>query len=79
MPPDGPSPQRGDGSRASERLPLCRHCNDVLGIYEPIILLMDGEPPKLTSRAATPLPHDGFALHQGCFRQSRSGAEQSDS
>lgn len=67
VPLDGPPPLRGDGPRASEGRPRCRHCNDVLGVYEPIILLINGEPPRLTSQAATPLPPNGVAFHQDCF------------
>lgn len=70
MPPDGTPPQG-----AGESQPLCSHCNDVLGVYEPIILLVDGQPPQFTSRAAAPVRPDGIAFHQDCFMQSRGGAD----
>lgn len=75
MPPDGPPPRRGAGFGAGDGPPLCGYCNDVMGVYEPIVLLMDGERPQLISRAAAPLARDAIVLHQDCFRQSRVEAD----
>lgn len=69
MSPDG-RPQAGEGSSAGGSPPRCSHCSNVLGLYEPIILLVEGAPPQITSRALAPLPPHGVALHQDCFRQS---------
>jgi hypothetical protein len=46
----------------------CRHCGDVIGVYEPMVLLHDGEA-LLTSRAAVDeaLVHDAPRYHESCF------------
>ncbi len=33
-----------------EGMPRCSHCGDVIGVYEPIVVLVDGGPHR-TSRA----------------------------
>jgi hypothetical protein len=50
----------------------CRHCGDVIGVYEPMIVLLGGEARK-TSRAAervtgAPL-HECY--HDACYTQAR--------
>jgi hypothetical protein len=48
----------------------CRHCEDVVGVYEPMIVVHDGQP-RETSRAAdgaAPAP-DGACYHRACFAQ----------
>jgi hypothetical protein len=46
----------------------CRHCRDVIGVYEPMIVLLDGEA-LLTSRAVADrnIPHDAHRYHETCF------------
>lgn len=73
MPPDGCAPGQDEGSGPDEGVHFCRHCNDVIGFYEPIVLLADGEPPRLSARAAAPLAAGHVAFHRDCFRQSPTG------
>ncbi len=47
----------------------CRHCGDVIGTYEPMVALIEGEP-RVTSRAAE---RDssivlGDCFHEVCYR-----------
>lgn len=46
----------------------CAHCQEVIGVYEPLIVLDAGEP-RETSRAAEPmLPLDGAEhYHRTCY------------
>jgi hypothetical protein len=48
--------------------PTCGHCRDVIGVYEPMVVLLDGEA-LLTSRAVADreLPHDARRYHEACF------------
>lgn len=50
----------------------CGHCGDVIGVYEPLVLLADGEP-RTTSAAAEPQIGDapGLLFHRACFAESR--------
>ena len=55
---------RGEGSG----LPRCRHCGDVIGVYEPVILRSpDGD--RRTSRIAEPhlFTGEGAWYHELCF------------
>lgn len=54
-------------SHSTERA-TCRHCRDVIGMYEPMVVLLDGEA-LLTSRAAAEgdVPHDARRYHESCF------------
>lgn len=55
----------------------CRHCDDVIGLYEPMIVLRAGHPRK-TSRTAelaagVPLTESAGAFyHDACYQQSHS-------
>ena len=52
--------------------PRCRHCGDAIGLYEPTILLIDGQA-RATSRAA--VGNDaaqGDWYHAACFRLLRA-------
>ena len=46
----------------------CEHCGDVIGIYEPLIVLTDREA-RETSRAADPDLHTshGEHYHRACY------------
>jgi len=46
----------------------------VIGVYEPMVLLLDGET-LLTSRAASDgtIPHDVRRYHQTCFALAQGG------
>jgi hypothetical protein len=56
----------------------CAHCGDVIGVYEPLILV-DGSGERLTSRAAEPeLAHiEGRNYHRTC-RLAALGNGQDD-
>lgn len=49
-------------------IPRCGVCSDVLGVYEPIVCVLDGSA-RHTSRAAEPLSgHPGErCYHLGCY------------
>lgn len=53
----------------------CRHCSDLIGVYEPLVVLRDGVPVR-TSRAAAPgQPLDASqCFHAECF-ESRTASE----
>jgi len=49
----------------------CHHCDDVIGVYEPMIVLIEGQA-RNTSRAAEqdnggPM---GECYHHACYRQA---------
>jgi hypothetical protein len=74
---DLPSPSRDRLARSSPQAatsaPLrCRHCREVIGIYEPLLVLVEGQAHE-TSRAAKP---DAGAngeecYHHGCYANRR--------
>ncbi len=47
----------------------CAACGDALGVYEPIVVVIDGEDAGRTSFGALgPLPNDEIVLmHESCF------------
>lgn len=53
----------------------CADCGDVLGVYEPIVVLDDGELPLRTSLLASEVPPEAVALHESCFAL-RASAER---
>lgn len=57
-----------DGDQSSGDLPRCPACDDVLGVYEPIMHVVDTRP-RLTSRAAEPgiASSEGQCYHLGCY------------
>jgi hypothetical protein len=50
------------------RILRCQHCDDVIGVYEPMIVLSDGQP-RNTSRAAEQDdgPPVGACYHHACY------------
>jgi len=57
---------------ASDETPLCERCGDVIGVYEPMIRVVDGSPVR-TSRAAQDAARengDGPAFHADCYDRS---------
>jgi hypothetical protein len=48
----------------------------VIGVYEPMVVLLDGEP-LLTSQAAAhgAIPQDARRYHQPCFELSEAGEQ----
>lgn len=48
--------------------PTCVVCGDVLGVYEPVIVVGAGQPPRRTSRAAEGRwDADVTAMHEQCY------------
>ena len=60
----------GQGERSREEPPRCAACDDVLGVYEPIMHVASGSA-RLTSRAAEPaVPcSDGHCYHLDCYER----------
>lgn len=58
------------GQRRSEQLPRCTMCEDVIGVYEPLVHL-DRELARHTSRAAEPGVTDasGQCYHLDCYER----------
>jgi uncharacterized protein DUF2188 len=55
---------------------MCAHCGDVIGTYEPLVAVIDGEP-RITSQAAEPsIAQRGELLHGECFAESVAGADR---
>ena len=52
-----------------EEQPWCGHCDDVIGVYEPMIVLA-GREARVTSRLNEHGIVDGDCFHQGCFHAS---------
>jgi hypothetical protein len=51
--------------------PLCVVCGNVLGVYEPLMVLCADRPARRTSRAAEgTLPQGCVAMHELCYRAS---------
>jgi len=49
--------------------PRCNHCGDLIGVYEPMILLLEGAA-RETSRAAEPgAGTQGDRYHGSCYAQ----------
>jgi hypothetical protein len=60
---------------ASINAPRCALCNEVLGVYESIVLIgRDGEPER-TTRAAGELPDGRTAVHEECYSRPIVAAE----
>jgi hypothetical protein len=53
-----------------DRTLRCHQCRDVIGVYEPMIVLADGQA-RNTSRAAEPDDREpvGECYHRACFTQ----------
>jgi hypothetical protein len=47
---------------------ICDKCGDVIGVYEPLVLIVDGQPSE-TSQAARPDDTDGAneRYHRACY------------
>ncbi len=52
---------------SSDGVPRCGECNDVIGVYEPLVVVFEGSV-RHTSRAAEPLRYSGeHWYHRGCY------------
>jgi hypothetical protein len=54
---------------------ICDRCAQVIGVYEPMVVVVDGHPHE-TSRAAQPAAgHDADErFHLGCYERAEAGA-----
>ncbi len=59
-----------------EDVPRCTRCGEVIGVYEPLILIERGEP-RETSRAAEPgSGTEGTArFHHACYLRAAAAGE----
>ncbi len=53
----------------------CRHCRDLIGVYEPLVVVRDGVPVRTSRAAAASEPLEGEScFHAECFAsRSREG------
>ncbi len=60
----------GQGERRRDEPPRCARCDDVLGVYEPIMHVLGGNA-RLTSRAAEPgvASGEGQWYHAECYER----------
>lgn len=50
------------------RTPRCRHCKDVIGAYEPIVVVRDGRPHQTSRTAEQGLASDvSECYHSACY------------
>lgn len=62
----------GDPDQKMVKAVRCGHCGIVIGVYEPMVVVRDGDA-RETSRAAEPLIVQNVELyHRDCFR-ARAG------
>ena len=56
---------------------FCAYCGDVLGVYEPVILVGQDRRATRTSRLNHPVPPtDGVMVHEGCYERHRHCSEE---
>jgi len=64
-----PGMGRREGERNSAERPRCPVCNDIVGVYEPLIHLFDGFAIR-SSRAAEPeICSTGHCFHLACYER----------
>jgi hypothetical protein len=54
-----------------ERL-RCRHCHDVIGVYEPIVIHAEGEWREASLLSEQVEPPLGECYHRACFDETRA-------
>ncbi len=54
---------------------ICHHCTEVIGVYEPVVVVIDGEV-RETSRAAEPTIGTDAAecYHRACYLERSNAA-----
>jgi hypothetical protein len=54
--------------------PRCAYCGDVIGVYEPAVVVLDGAAHRMTSRAAEPdvVERASERYHRACYRRPLS-------
>jgi hypothetical protein len=60
------------------RAPRCAYCGEVVGVYEPMVLIVPEQPPRRTSRLAEDgLPAGSVVAHEACYdRRKGIGADE---
>lgn len=53
----------------------CEHCGDVIGVYEPLVAIVDGEAVHTSRAALAGAPVRGPHFHGSCFKRTRSAGE----
>ena len=65
-----PAEKATSSSGAAPEKPHCAHCEEVIGAYEPMILLVDGEPHRTSSVAE----QDRDLLASECYHAACYGS-----
>jgi hypothetical protein len=53
----------------------CRRCGDVIGVYEPMVLLLNDEASVTSAAANRRIPANAHRLHMACFALLDSSPE----
>ena len=57
----------------------CQHCSDLIGVYEPLVVLEDGVPVRTSRAAAASQPLDTRScFHAECFDSRNASEERCD-
>ena len=48
----------------------CRHCGEVIGVYEPMIVLREGRPRRTSRAAEATSSTSGECYHEDCYAQA---------
>jgi len=65
-----------DDGASMDQVPRCARCGDVIGVYEPVVVVEDGGAPHRSSYAAEPelARAHGKRYHRACYAaQEQSG------
>lgn len=61
-------PSTSERPNPTPEKPHCVHCGDVIGAYEPMMLVEDGKPRKTSASAEQDRdPHAGECYHVACY------------
>jgi hypothetical protein len=50
-----------------EKRLLCRHCGEVIGVYEPMVVLAHDGPVYTSPASSSELPRAALSFHAECF------------
>jgi hypothetical protein len=63
-------------TREHHPLPRCPCCGQILGVYEPLVLMLPDRSTRRTSRlAAGGLPPDALVVHESCYGDRRAARD----
>ncbi|HTZ85884.1 MAG TPA: hypothetical protein VMB05_04375 [Solirubrobacteraceae bacterium] len=48
----------------------CEHCRDVIGVYEPVVTMIDGEPLRTSRAVALGHLRGAPCFHEECFQRA---------